>query len=106
MGDGRICSHHYTSDRNCLAFDPKSGEPYCMNCGEQFVRASKLDRYSKAIELDIADAKAACGGDGEGCETYRGYYQTADRRHQKCSNCPMGATLHIRAASAGEEPPK
>ena len=60
--------------------------------------ALRLGALLEAAEKDIADAKHVCGGDGEGCETYRGYYETAERRHQKCSHCPMGATFHIRAA--------
>lgn len=52
----------------------------------------------QAIEDDIADAKAACGGDGNGCETYRNYYDSAARRWQKCAGCPMDALHNIRMA--------
>lgn len=68
--------------------------------------ASRLDALLKAAERDIADAKHICGGDGEGCETYRGYYETAERRHQKCSSCPMGALSNIREVVAVVEPRK
>ncbi len=60
--------------------------------------ASRLGALLKAAEFDIADAKHVCGGDGEGCDAYRGYYDSAARRHRKCGSCPMGALSHIREA--------
>src|SRR5690606_14495523 len=61
---------------------------------------SRLGALQKAIEADLSDAKAVCGGDGEGCETYRGYYDSAERRHRKCGQCPMDAIFHARRALA------
>lgn len=63
-----------------------------------WVRAEDYDALVKAIENDLADAKAVCGGDGEGCSAYRDYYDSAERRHRKCGTCPMDALFHVRAA--------
>ena len=58
----------------------------------------RIAKLEKAINLDISDAKAMCGGDGLGCKTFRKYYDSAQRRHQKCGQCYMDATFHIRDA--------
>lgn len=42
-----------------------------------------------SIEMEYADAKTQCGGDGKGCETYRKYYNLPQRRWHKCASCPM-----------------
>ena len=56
-------------------------------------------RLREAIEGDIADAKAACGGDGLGCKDFRPYYgDDAERRYRKCGQCPMEALSNCRAA--------
>ena len=59
-----------------------------------------LDEIAQAIEQDECDAKAACGGDGKGCPTFRDYYDSDERRWRKCGQCPMDALHHSRAALA------
>ena len=76
-------------------YDGKSIEQYAA---ELKAAESRLDTLVKAAEADIANAKAGCGGDGEGCEAFRGYYESAERRHRKCGQCPMDATQTTRAA--------
>lgn len=63
-----------------------------------------LDRIAAleaAVREDVEDAKAVCGGDGEGCESYRPYFDSAERRHRKCGQCPMDATSASRRALEG-----
>ena len=56
-------------------------------------RLIKIMAVIKAARDDITDARHQCGGDGEGCETYRKYYDSKERRWSKCSHCPMGALV-------------
>ena len=57
-----------------------------------------LLRLREAIQLDIEDAKATCGGDGLGCEAFRPYFDNPERRYRKCGQCPMEALSNIREA--------
>ncbi len=64
---------------------------------------AELDRLRSAMREDLEDAKAACGGDGLGCKTFRPYSSSAERRYRLCGQCPMDALSNVRRAlEAGE----
>ena len=44
----------------------------------------------------LCEAERQCGGDGEGCAAYRGYYSSPERRWKKCGNCPMDLVADLR----------
>lgn len=50
-----------------------------------------MTKVLAAVMEDLEDAKNVCGGDGAGCEAYRGRYSTAERCWRKCGQCPMDA---------------
>lgn len=62
----------------------------------------ELSDLLKAVELDLESARAGCGGDGLGCEAFRPYYDSPERRYQKCGRCPMDALFHVRQLLSGD----
>lgn len=44
------------------------------------------------IRSDHGCSLLMCGGDGEGCQAYRGYFKNRKHRWRKCSHCTMGVT--------------
>jgi len=70
------------------------GEPGGVTSVETGLEPLRADihRLVESVRDDIADAKSICGGDGIGCEAFRGYYgENVTRRHRKCGHCPMAA---------------
>ena len=41
-------------------------------------------------------AELQCGGDGDGCAAYRGYFSSPERRWAKCPGCPMDLVGDLR----------
>ncbi len=61
-----------------------------------------LTRLTIAVFADLENAKAMCGGDGKGCEAFRAYYDSDERRYQKCGQCFMEALSNTRGVIDGE----
>lgn len=75
-----------------------------MGTADQLARdLDRADKVIDAVRQDIAEAKATCGGDGEGCATMLKYahHATRERRWAKCAHCPMDALTAMLKALAG-----
>lgn len=51
-----------------------------------------------AINVDIAKARATCGGDGLGCAESFWHCDVNGRRYRKCGQCPMDVLANLREA--------
>lgn len=60
-------------------------------------------RLREAIQTTVNDAMAECGGDGQGCKTFRQHYGNVEHRRRKCGSCPMDTMAEIIAALQPEK---
>ena len=76
----------------------------CSNAiGEKVQMASENARLREAIKADVDSAMMQCGGDGQGCETFRQHYGNVEHRRRKCGSCPMDTMSEIIAALQPEK---
>ena len=59
------------------------------------LRKALTDLASECGEI-LYHAEIQCGGDGDGCAAYRGYFSSPERRRAKCPGCPMDLVGNLR----------